>query len=186
MIMPLRRTWFDPAGRDRRVAFVGVPKCGLTSTVARLQLDIDHDWMITGERDLPGYKYFSIVRNPLDRFISGWLEARRRGTTEHSAAALLESIAVRGFDQVDEHVWPQRYWLTVHPIGRNKLFEFGDWSAIDEYIGGDQVVWPHLNPSGPLTIRADVDEELHRSVFADDWQLFENTIAADVDSSMPA
>ena len=135
--MALRRVWYG-----QNVQFAGIPKCAVTSTCSLIGANIDTDW---GEALLHG-PIFTVVRDPVERFVSAWQEARRRNTT--SAATVSGCLdQVERFGWFDEHFCPQSWY--IEPWRHRVEAYFGMWrrdwtQALCDWLGMRHAL-PRLN-----------------------------------------
>jgi len=75
----MTRYWFS---RKYEINFLGIPKTGVTSICAMLDIDIDKDW---GKSPVKNYNTFTVLREPIDRAVSAYYETLRRGTLSRGA-----------------------------------------------------------------------------------------------------
>jgi len=127
--------WVYP---ERRLAFVPIPKCASTSMKRLLDqhgfesrnlrdLDDPHDWMI-----------WTVIRDPLARFVSGWSEFLARASMSFSAQKLHREIEI-GRLTVDEHTQRQSWFVDGLPLDAVIRFEClaEDMAVLGRCLGFD-------------------------------------------------
>jgi hypothetical protein len=176
---------------EYKCVFIHQRKCAGTSIIRSFGLSPKQaDWHLYNEGSLtlepeswdsvvknhPGYLVFSVVRNPWDRFVSGWKYCQ--STRDRSILDVLNNLPQEGHDY--RHLTrPQSAILfdredkpVFHMLLRFETLQ-EDWNSLCNKLGKPQMPLPRLNS----TVR-----ENHRKYFTPDAQLlFNQHFKADIE-----
>ena len=141
---------------DKKVAYLDIPKCASSS----FRESLEFSDKILSQSELEQYDSISIIRNPIDRLISGFLEIRKRRKSpdvfryysqpvydeifdtwqslENSFSKMIDLIATG--EVQDSHVTPQHLMLSNKVEGDrlqiNYFYKFENIrSAVDSHCG---------------------------------------------------
>lgn len=196
---------------NRPVAYIRIPKTGSTSIIASLHnigipsrmyytKGLDHMWVIEYKQindiapeQMREHYVFTTVRNPLDRFLSGWRFCLRQQWIPHdmSPMDLLQAIHKEGKQAFNYNVFlhvikPQSRWIFKNGnMICNNIIRFEQFSEdikhIIGYLGVKDLKIEHKKNN-----RDDCDKHpgtndyylikhphlrsLHHKVFEEDWR----------------
>ena len=188
----------------QELLYVGVPKTGSTSI--RKVLGEYNEHIVSTK--LNSFKCkFTVVRNPIDRFISGYFEILARITSEDYAyryyyidlldidnmeSRFLKFIELCEYDLVDLHIKPQSYFHRTHD-GKNINFDeyllFDNLNYELDYFFKSQSIYSKKVPWELKKSKMAKDHLLElllkdqvllgrvNDLFIDDWTLYLNTIS---------
>ena len=141
----------------RRCIFVHQRKCAGTSIIRAFGLTpADPDWHFLNDGVLSpeygsapaGYFRFAVVRNPWDRFVSGWKYCP--GTRDRTLPEVLANLPQDGHDY--RHLTRPQHLTLYDPSGRlavDQLLRFEtlqqDFDRVCDRIGIPRCVLPQLN-----------------------------------------
>jgi len=175
--------------REYSCIFVHQRKCAGTSIMSSFgYTHADAEWHYMNDGVLsrefhdrpPNYTIFSVVRNPWDRFVSGWLYCKN--TRNRSLRSVLQHLPQTDHDYVHitrlqrDVLYDHAGNLMVHGLMRfEKIQE--DWDEISKILGKSPTVLPVTNKT-PMKVRH------YREYFEDpvDRDLFMRHFARDVDA----
>lgn len=180
----LRTTLYGAKCFRRVINYVSIPKC--SSTIYRSSL---YGLAQAGVKNkiLPG-EWFTIIRNPYTRCISGIKEYNKRVLKKRNLtvedydwhlANMLEDIS-----EYDEHLEPQLYFLNQVPEGVGvRLFDFDrdQPDAVTEWIGSP-LLKAKLNkpPQTDISVyNQDLLEAVVTKYYAADLSLYHSVIRTD-------
>lgn len=103
----LVRVWFST---PYRLNFLGLPKTG-SSTVRELLKIRVQDWKEIPSKELPDYPVITVVRDPVERAVSSYMETLRRGTFKGDFDQFLTRLDY--FGTFDEHTLPMTWYLNT-------------------------------------------------------------------------
>jgi len=122
-------SWFS---EEYRIIYLGIPKTASTSMRHTFKIDKNGMKLYNIPEDKKDYKVFTVIRNPLNRFVSGMFESFKRGETPANLKALftvgdtiemvtsyLDILEGEGF--IETHTTPQSFFM--HDEG-GKEFNF--------------------------------------------------------------
>jgi hypothetical protein len=176
---------------EHKCIFVHQRKCAGTSIISSFGLKDDQpDWhyMNAGAlspeyRDRPlNYTIFSIVRNPWDRFVSGWLYCKN--TRCHSLRHVLQHLPATNHDY--EHVtrlqkdilFDYEGNIITHRLLRDESLQ-QNWNDLCDLIGKERATLPWLNQTSVNRagyqeyFRDPIDRDLFMRHFGRDVETFE-------------
>ena len=176
---------------DYKCIFIHQRKCAGTSIIRTFGLtpqnsewhvfnngtksDGPHSWSEVNEK-YSDYLVFSVVRNPWDRFVSGWKYCP--STRERGIIDVLHNLPDEGHDY--RHLTRPQSEILYDHSGRpafHVLLRFeslqGDWERMCSRIGKPITILPHLNATKHRPYREYFDQEAKR--------LFETHFATDVE-----
>lgn len=146
---------------EHKISFLGIPKTGSTSIRTALGIDVEKDWTVQ-----PKYATFTVLRNPIDRIKSGYMECKRRGTVklDVSFSDFLKSLGSGFFDN---HTDPQAFYF--RPVDRVWLFE--DLDSLFSFFGVER---KHENKSKPYEINETLEDlAIIYNLYGRDFILYE-------------
>lgn len=173
-----------------KCVFIHQRKCAGTSVRTVFGMEVtDPDWGFANdgvqspeyETTPAGYFRFAVVRNPWDRFVSGWKCCP--GTKDRSLFELLSNLPREGFDY--RHVARTQCATLLGPDGKpavDYLMRFEtlqtDFEVVCARIGMPTIVLPKVNVGDrhPHTWYFDREpraRDLFDSLFADDIRVFD-------------
>lgn len=89
-----------------KLSYLPIPKCASTSIQKAIGSSEQN------KTHLPKYPSFTVVRNPLDRFYSGYHELIKRELFKGTPQQLLDKISKEGF--FDPHIIPQMHYINYN------------------------------------------------------------------------
>lgn len=158
------RYWFSHA---YKLNFLGIPKTGSTSIRKALQIHPENDWHKPPLRY--DYPTFTVLRDPLSRVISGYKEAKRRGTLHTMAdfTYCLDKIKSEGF--FDEHLEPMHSYFI--PCDNVLIYEKG----LDKEVNKIAAVNLTIENSSGYDIEVTKKEaETVENIYYLDYKLYNN------------
>ena len=170
---PLVRLW---ESKKHQVYYLGIPKTASSSVRAMLEIDTENDWLYDDAQYVPNWPVFTTMRDPLKRFLSGYLEAKRRGTAAENILQELKRIENGHWS--DEHLYPQTYYInkfleTGRKINNTLFVDIGTRRLVYQLrdLVGSALVEEYKNVSGNGNELESYGVEVKiRHIFKDDYR----------------
>ena len=143
--------------RDFEMTYLEIPKSGCSSIKAHVNPS-------PTDENVPKYQVFTVVRDPIDRFISGYMELKRQKKTDLGFSEFILHVESDGF--FDRHIVPQDVFIQTHFQINHSLVVF----TFDEYM---KRVDFHYNPTKsdkPILSKAQI--ERISALYAADFKYF--------------
>lgn len=163
----IQRYWISD---KHRLNFLGIPKCASTSIRRMLDIDTELDWQKEPKK---GFKTFTVIRDPIDRFRSGYIEARKRQTLPYGVNNVTEAIEYLygRMDFFDEHLALQSDYL--HGANGVKVFMMNNFKKELEKLTGTKIEDYRLNSTIWKPELTDKNIEMLKDIYEEDFQLFQ-------------
>ena len=138
---------------EYKLIFIPIPKNGSTSIrkIAEFDFKQDNYFNYLDEINNNKYQLFSVIRNPIERIVSGYIETILRGYNNINKDYLWIKDPEKRFRQFiveleesffDPHIWPQQYLITDH---NNNYFKNVHLLNFDNFEESFYEYMKHLN-----------------------------------------
>lgn len=126
----LHRPGFVYVDHERRVVFIPIPKNGST-TIRNLRCFNFQQEQLTPQSllEYSGYRFFTVLRDPVERFVSSYLEARHRGYNNISMDFIFEENLHKSISGCLEQL--NKRIFDPHFQGQGALLEFFESQEVD-------------------------------------------------------
>lgn len=160
----MKRYWYS---NKHKLNFAGIPKCGTTSVLKALDIDVDLDWTQQPENAYPS---FTVLRHPVSRFFSIYGEMKRQNNHKGARNALQFAEFLRAHGFWNNHQQPQvDYFVKCNHVFCLEL-DFMDEIA---KLTNKKIKYAHENRT--KAIKRDLSDELLQiieSIYSDDFALY--------------
>lgn len=137
----LHRPGFVYVDHERRVIFIPIPKNGST-TIRKLRcFDFQVEQLNPQSlSEYSSYSYFTVLRDPVERFISSYLEARHRGYNNISMDFIFEANLYKSIsgclEQLNRRVFDPHFQTQVSLLEffESQEVDFLDFANLDQEL----------------------------------------------------
>ena len=142
-----------------KLSYLEMPKSACTSIKAYLECPNDH------EPCYADYPIFTVIRDPIKRFASGFIQLQRQGRSKQSSTVneFLKVIEKYGF--YERHIVPQSWFLEQHA----QVYKDITLYSLDEYLKEHDL--PVLNTSSFSIEMSDAQIEQIQELYKEDYLL---------------
>jgi hypothetical protein len=147
--------------RDKKLCYVNIPKCGSNSLKeVTLRSGNGWGWGNFYDDDLRDFHSFTVVREPIARFVSGCLEIKKRNAW---VVGSIRDIVMALPYRVDGHIEHQWWFIEDHPLHEIVRLEDLNVETLSRLVGDEVNRVPRTNVNTQAhrdAVRADIDDDL--------------------------
>jgi hypothetical protein len=182
------RTFRDQVMTNGTLGYIAIPKNMSSSLLTAFRRDLGWEWSVVGKFDPEPVTFFGVVRDPVERWISGFTQSFHRGYNNMLKEVYSNLDPFVEDPWYDLHQAPQVLFVSGWPSPT--LFKMENIDGLRDWLGDHNVVLPELIVKNTRDQTRDKlqlfeyldktlteDQRQHlRTYYADDQELYDKAL----------